>query len=780
MMRRLGSDAFSRVHAAVFGAAFLGFALPAAAAEEPAKKDAAPAGAVKKITYDEHVTPIFREKCFGCHNADKNAGGLNLTTYAATMQGGGSGEVLNSGDADGSTLYQVVTHASEPIMPPNAPKMPSESLETIKAWIAGGALENNGSKPRVSNKPKVELALKSSDAGKPSGPPPMPGKLGLEPVFKASRANSVLALAASPWAPLVAVGGHKQVVLYHSETFDVLGVLPFPEGTPHVLKFSRNGGLLLAGGGRGAHSGKVVVWNVVNGERLFEVGNEFDVVLAADISLDQSLIALGGPSKIVRVYSTRDGELAYEIKKHTDYITALEFSPDGVLLASGDRNGGMFVWEAPTGREYLTLKGHAGAVTDVAWRPDSNLLASAGEDGKAKLWELENGTQAKDWAADRGVQSIRYAKDGRLATCGRDKTAKLWKADAAAISTLAPQSDVALRLAFSHDDQRLFVGDWSGEVAVYQAADGKLLGKLTSNPPTVAERVAVAEKAIASAKAALPPVEQQLAQAEGVQKGVSDGFKAQQARIAGMKAEQAKAEQEQAAAVKIRAESAAKLGQLRPARGAMEAARNQSAEALKKAHAAVAAKAAEQKSAEAKVAEGKTLVAKLEDALKGAEAKAAGATADEAAKAAAAKDVSEKSAALAAEKAKQEAASKALQAAIGASAEAAGKLAAAEKANKEASEKLAAHDAQIQAEEQKARQANEAAPKAKQRAEQLKAAIPGEEKKLPAMEAQLKAAEAQTAARKAAVDAARNDVVQAEAALKRRRAEAAGDATAKK
>src|SRR5438552_2202585 len=117
-----------------------------------------------RVTFEEHVLPILKDRCAGCHNQDKKRGGLVVNNYTAVM-----------------------------------------------------------------------------------------------------------ALAASPWAPLVAVGGQKQVLLYHSDTLELLGVLPFPEGTPHVLKFSRNGSLLLAGGGRGGKSGKVVLWGVAKGERLFSV-----------------------------------------------------------------------------------------------------------------------------------------------------------------------------------------------------------------------------------------------------------------------------------------------------------------------------------------------------------------------------------------------------------------------------------------------------------------------------------------------------------------------------
>ena len=79
--------------------------------------------------------------------------------------------------------------------------------------------------------------------------------------------------------------------------------MAFPERTAHVLKFSRNGELLLAAGGRGAHSGKAVVFDVKSGKRVIEVGeDELDSILAADLSNDHRLIAIGGPDKKVKVF----------------------------------------------------------------------------------------------------------------------------------------------------------------------------------------------------------------------------------------------------------------------------------------------------------------------------------------------------------------------------------------------------------------------------------------------------------------------------------------------
>jgi WD40 repeat protein len=445
-----------------------------------------------KTTFDEHVLPILRDKCLACHNPDKKKGGLILTTYANLMSGGGSGEVVKPGDPDNSRFFQLVAHQARPYMPPRSPVLPKENLDTIRRWIEGGALENTGSKALVTAKPKVSLSLAAVEKGRPKGPPPMPTRpLSLEPVVKSKRADPITALASSPWAPLVAVGGQRQVLLYNSDTLKLLGLLPFPEGVPYVLKFSRNGRLLLAGGGKGAKSGRVVVWKVATGERIFEVGDEYDSVLAADISADQSRIALGGPSKVVRIYSTKDGKLLHQIKKHTDWVTALEYSPDGVLLATGDRAGGLFVWEAFTGREFYTLRGHTGAITDVSWRADSNLVASSSEDTTVRLWEMQNGTQVKQIGAHGGgAASARCARDGRLVSCGRDHVCRLWDANGNPQRAFDAFADIALRCTFTHDGKRVVAGDWTGEVRVWNTADGKLAGHLLANPPAPAKKLA--------------------------------------------------------------------------------------------------------------------------------------------------------------------------------------------------------------------------------------------------------------------------------------------------
>ena len=457
----------------------------------------------EKITFEQHILPIFREKCGSCHNANDKKGDLVLDNYGLAMQGGASGEVIRTdGDASQSQLYLVVAHLSEPKMPPQQPKLPDDQLTLIRKWIEGGSLENSGSKA----KPKKNMSVTKVEVSnqRPAGPPPMPENLPLDPLVISSRGNGTTALACNPWSPLVAVSGHKQVVLYNMQTREVAGVLPFPEGVAHVLKFSRNGQWLLAGGGRGAHSGKVVLWDVRTGKRIAEVGAEYDVVLAADISPDHTQVALGGPKKIVRVYDTSTGELLYEKNKHTDWITAIEFSPDGVLLASGDRSNGLLVWEAFTGREFYNLTGHTGAITDVSWSPDSNLLASCSEDTTIRLWEMQNGGLVKNWGGHGGgVTAIDFTRDSKIASTGRDNTAKLWDTNGAAIKAFAGLGDIGMEVAFDSEDDVILAGDLTGTVHVWNAKDGVAIGQLNTNPPPLIKQIELATQTLTTTDAAV-------------------------------------------------------------------------------------------------------------------------------------------------------------------------------------------------------------------------------------------------------------------------------------
>jgi hypothetical protein len=509
-------------------------------------------------TFEEDVLPVFREKCCSCHNADKQSGGLDLTSYNRTMAGGSSGDVIAPGDAEGSYLWQLASHESEPKMPPQADRIPDAMLAVVTKWIAGGAIERTGAAP-VAKKAAVSLALDPKAVLVPDGPPVVPPRLSLDVESHGRRPLAITGLAVSPNGAVAAVGGRGQVLLYDTGSLDFRGVLPFPEGDVRSLRFSRNATLLVAGGGVGGKSGRVVIWDVASAKRVTELGDEFDEVLAADVSADQRIVALGGPQKVVRLVRTADGEVDAVIKNHTDWITAVEFSPNGRMLATGDRAGNAFLWETRGAREDAVLKGHGGGITAVSWRGDGEVLATASEDGKIRLWNRRTGEKMKEWDAHPGgVQGLCWLADGRLASCGRDKKVILWKGDGGKERDLPVLGEIALRVAVTSDRQRLLAGDLAGTLSCFTVDKGELVGTPDTNPPKLETRLKVAEAAFneiavleqaASQKAAATAgtmlvAESQVAEAQKAVEEAKKTLEAATAELAAVKARQAAAAQQ--------------------------------------------------------------------------------------------------------------------------------------------------------------------------------------------------------------------------------------------
>lgn len=518
-----------------------------------------------KVTFDDNIQPIFRQHCLACHDAGGQSGGLALESFADVMAGGASGEIVDAGAGGDSRLYKLMAHVDKPIMPPGQDKLPDETLQLVKAWIDGGLLENAGSKAMKSNKPAVATFVPSSD-NRPAGEPAMPSGFYREPVIHADRPGMVNAVAASPWAPLVAIAGQRQVLLYHSQGHQLLAVVPFLAGNPEVVRFSRNGDLLLVAGGRGAALGVAHLWDIKTGERIIELGDELDTILAADITPDHALVAIGGPRKRVQVLRTADGSVAYSITKHTDWVTALEFSPDGKHLVTADRSGNAHVWEARTGRPVAALAGHKSIINAVSWRGDSQVVATASDDRDFRLWK-PTGEMLKQWGDyGGGVLDVAYTKDGRLVSAGRDGIAKLWNADGKEIRKLGKMNDMALAITTAtngdKDDALALFGDWTGKVLLADMESGEPVAELSANPPTMEMRIATASEQIsqaksesAAAKTALPKAIAAIAAAEQTHQQHNATKQAAAAQLATfdkqLKEQQTKHEQHQTALAQI-------------------------------------------------------------------------------------------------------------------------------------------------------------------------------------------------------------------------------------
>ncbi|MCH2206407.1 MAG: hypothetical protein MK132_11115 [Lentisphaerales bacterium] len=347
----------------------------------------------------------------------------------------------------------------------------------------------------------------------PKGQVIMPEYLNIEPFIKTKKANAVTAMAVSPYSPLIAVGGYKQVLLYNTDNMDLAGVLPYEEGQIYDVKFSRDGSIVLAAGGINGKIGNVVLWNVKSGKRLTELSPDFDTTLTADMSSDRKYLATGSSDKLVKIFSLQTGDLIHSIKQHSEWVTNVSISPDGVLVASGDRNGHIYVWEVESGQKLYTMMHHKKEITSLSWRVDSNLLAASSEDGEVSTWNIINGRKAKNFRAHtNGTTDVFYSNKGHLITCGRDQHAKVYDGNYKQIKAIKLKSNLPLKAVATSEVNEVLYSDWRGQIHKWDLKTNKIVGPTQSNPGSISEQIIAFKQEIQDSENEITKLEKKIAQ----------------------------------------------------------------------------------------------------------------------------------------------------------------------------------------------------------------------------------------------------------------------------
>ena len=105
-----------------------------------ASRISVPSLAADEVDYVRDVKPILKTHCFRCHGPLKTESGLRLDTKALALKGGESGPALILGNAATSELVRRITGDNDSRMPPEGDRLTSAEIETLKKWIAGGAI----------------------------------------------------------------------------------------------------------------------------------------------------------------------------------------------------------------------------------------------------------------------------------------------------------------------------------------------------------------------------------------------------------------------------------------------------------------------------------------------------------------------------------------------------------------------------------------------------------------------------------------------------------------
>ena len=426
-----------------------------------AASTASAADAPAAPAYNDHVAPIFKKYCVGCHNADDKEGELVLERYAAILEGGKSGSVVAAGKSADSRLIQVLTGKAKPAMPPEDNEQPTPAeIATLAAWIDAGAKGPNGAEPDPKNlvTPKIKPRSAVTEA--------------------------IAAVAFAPDGKTLAVARMNTVELITLADRSVARRLGPHRGRVNAIVFSKDGSQLVAAAGEPGLFGEARLWNVADGKLVRTIEGHRDAIYAAALSPDGARLATASYDHEGKLWNLADGKLLGTLTGHNDAVFDVAFRADGKVIAtaSGDRT--VKLWDAASHQRLATLGQPLKEVYTLAFSPDGSRVAAGGVDNRIRVWQVT--PEAKEntnpilysrFAHEGAVVKLVYSLDGKtLVSTGEDRSVKIWDAEPMVERRdLERQSDWAGGLAISPDGKQLAVGRLDGSLTFYDLATGNVI-----------------------------------------------------------------------------------------------------------------------------------------------------------------------------------------------------------------------------------------------------------------------------------------------------------------
>lgn len=420
-------------------------------------------GIGKLVSFAESVAPIFSKRCLACHNAKTAKGRYNMETFAGIVKGGESGDALEVGDADSSTLFAMIEDGS---MPKDADPLTPEQIEAVKKWINTGAILDAGF---GQGQPLIQIMPKLPQPPAPEAyPVPIP----------------VTAVAFSPDGATLATSGYHEVILWKTADGSILKRITNVAERVYDIEFSADGQKIVVAAGTPAQIGEAKIFQVSDGALLGDLVRTDDSVFGVALSPDGKRLATAGADRAVRVYNFETQKQELLIEDHADWVMNIAWAPDGSKLASASRDKTSKVFDAKTGDSLVTFNGHGQPVYGVGFSADGKLVVTSGSDKQIRTWNVGDAKQVKAIGGfGNEVFRIVVTPEGHVYSCSADKNARSHQiADGKVLKTFAGHADWVYSVAVHAGSKRVAAGSYDGKVRIWNIDDAKETLNFTAAP----------------------------------------------------------------------------------------------------------------------------------------------------------------------------------------------------------------------------------------------------------------------------------------------------------